>query len=241
MAIELHFPTHNRRAFVEASFAALLEHTDWSRVARLHITDDRSRDQTYEMLCDLTRDFPIPVTLTCSAFGGPVAAMNHVLDRCESGIIGKVDSDCIVCPQWLDRMLEVMDEHPGLDALGTEPGFARPVASTDLKRTYKPARWIGGIGLFRTRVFARRRPAPERRFFGLTNHWRRFAVTGWVDPDLPLFLLDHLPFEPWMSLARDYVRNGWAREWPEKYTPDFEPYWSWWLSDSARKMETAAL
>jgi cellulose synthase/poly-beta-1,6-N-acetylglucosamine synthase-like glycosyltransferase len=231
--IDLMFTAHNRRAYVEATFEALRVNTNWELISRLHVVDDRSTDGTYEHLAAAVREIPIPVTLTSSRFGGPVAAMNHVLDQTKADLLGKVDSDCVVCPGWLEHMLATVNAHPQIDGLGMEPGFAAPVAPLDVARTVKPARWIGGLGIFRTRVFARRRPVQSERFFGLTNHWRRFAVTAWVDPDLPVFLLDHLPIEPWTSLAREYLRKGWSREWPDKYPPEMAAYYDWWVRDQA--------
>jgi glycosyltransferase involved in cell wall biosynthesis len=230
--IEIMYPAHNRLAFVQATFPALLANTNWELVDRLHITDDRSRDGTYEYLADAIRAVPVPVVLSSSRFSGPVAAMNHVLDRCEAEVLGKCDSDLIVCPGWLDVMLATLDANPNIDALGMEPGFGAPVALVTLERHAKPAPFIGGVGLIRTRVFARRRPAQDKRFFGWTQFQRRHVRAAWITPDLPVFLLDHVPVEPWASLAQTYIAQGWSRKWAEYFEPS-PAYYDWWVGRGA--------
>ncbi len=242
MTLDILYTSHNRSAFVEASFETLLANTDWSLVNTLHVFDDQSVDGTFAYL-DKTLDSAdigqAEAVLLQRAFGGPVAAMNHCLDRTSSDTMAKIDSDVAVCPGWLEVMLGVLNDNPELDALGMEPGFAEPVQPISAPRTYIPASYIGGVGVFRTRVFDRKRPVQHDRYFGLTAHWRRYAKCGWVSPDLPMFLIDHLPGEPWASLAESYVDRGWSRAWP-KYGPEFKDYFDWWLAtDPARKMETA--
>lgn len=233
--VDLLFTAHNRRAFTEASFAALLEHTDWTLVSHLIVLDDDSIDGTAEWLAAETSDFYGRTGQVCdyqtARFGGPVAMLNRALSIGGAPLIAKVDNDVIVCPGWLETMVGVLDAAPELDALGMEPGFASPVVPLDEPRGYKPAPHIGGVGVFRRRVF-RHRPRGHDRFFGMTEHWQRFAVCGWVDPDLPVFLLDHCPVEPWRSLAAEYVARGWSRPWP-LYDEAMSGYWSWFTERAA--------
>jgi GT2 family glycosyltransferase len=230
--VDLVYVAHNRLQFTQATFGALRGNTNWDRVNRLHVTDDRSRDGTYEYLATAVRGMPGPTSLTSSRFGGPVAALNYALDHCETDVLVKVDNDLLVCPGWLDALLDVLDSAPQLDALGFEAGFGEGLAPAAAPRSFLDARYIGGIGAFRTRIFSRHRPRPHERFFGLTEFWRRHARCGWVTPDLPCVLLDHLPFEPWRSLAESYVKRGWSRSWPA-YPESMEPYWSWWTPSPA--------
>lgn len=241
--LDLLYVAHNRLEFTRASFAALLANTDWSLVRRLVVHDDDSTDGTrellYEMLAGVDRDglhamfqFPYPD----AAERGPVAAMNRYLglvthDGGPASVFAKVDNDLIVCPGWLNQMHAVLDANPGLDVLGLEPGFGQrfdPARPAD--RSAVRARHVGGIGLIRTRVFARGTLRPNDRFFGWTQFQEQHAECGWITPDLPCFLLDHLPVEPWRSLAADYVEQGWARAWPS-YADSMRAYWSWWTRD----------
>ncbi len=231
--IDILFVTHNRLEFTDASFTALLENTDWSLVETLHVYDDRSTDGTFDYL-DRTLDSAdigeAEAVLLQRAFGGPVAAMNHFLDRSEADLFAKVDNDLVLPPGWLRTMLDVMDRNESLDALGTEPGFAHPLQPDYVTRGYQPAPHIGGQGLFRSRGFKSRRPKQHDRYFGMTQFMRRHMSCGWVSPDIASFNLDHLPGEPWRSLAADYVARGWSRAWPA-YSPAMSGYWDWWTRE----------
>lgn len=236
--VALLFTSHNRLEFTRLSFAALLENTNWEMVDRLHVCDDESRDGTYEFLAEAVREAPRPATLTRRSYKGSVAALAQTAPTVTGECLAKIDNDVIVCPGWLDVMLDVLSASPRLDALGMEPGFGARYSMTfglAEKRVWKPARWIGGVGLFRTGIFRGARLRQNDRYFGLTAFWRRYATTGWITPDLPVFLLDKLPFEPWRSLTQRYVAAGWSREWPEDllYPPEMEPYWAWHFTHAA--------
>ncbi len=236
MTLDILFTSHNRREYVEASFETLLANTDWSLVDTLHVFDDQSVDGTFAYLDQTLDSADIGETeavLLQRAFGGPVAAMNHCLDRTSADTLAKVDSDLILPPRWLETMRGVMEAHPELDALGTEPGFADPVQPDYVKRGYKPAPHIGGQGLFRTRAFEKRRPKQHDRYFGMTQFQRRYMNAGWINPDLASCNLDHLPFEPWRSLAAEYVKQGWSRAW-SSYSPEMREYWAWWATETVR-------
>lgn len=230
--VDVLFVAHNRLEFTRASFSAMVENTDWSMVARLHVVDDVSSDGTSEWLAGQDGRVPVPLSLTRRAFGGPVAAMNHAVDRCESELLAKVDSDLVVCPGWLGTLVDVIGSAPGLDVLGLEPGFGAPVEPVGVARSVLPAAHVGGIGMIRTRVFRRALLRGNGRWFGWTDYQRRHAECGWVTPDLPCFLLDHLPFEPWQSLAAGYVEKGWQRAWPP-YSDEMAGYWAWWTDAQA--------
>ncbi len=243
--LDIVFPTHNRREMVQASFEALRENTNWTLVDRLHIADDRSTDGTHDYLAMELRHFPFPARLTSQRFGGSVNGLLDAGAHTRADIIAKIDSDVIVCPGWLDQMLTVMREHPSLDCLGMEPGFGGDVAPLDAPRTFEAAKWIGGVGLIRPDVFRRGRLRQNDRFFGWTAFQKRLCNSGWITPALPVFLLDLLPFEPWVSLTESYIEKGWQRPLhrePGRYDQSMSGFWEWWLeSDAVRKMGTAAL
>ncbi len=229
MTLDVLYLTHNRRAFTEWSLAALIEHTNWDMVGHAWLVDDNSTDGTREHVSQARHDIPASALLVQGAVGGPVAAMNLVAQRSDADVIAKIDNDVIVCPRWLDIMAGVLEANPGIDALGMEPGFGFPYQPDIPAYTALPARWIGGVGLIRTRVFKRARLSQNERWFGWTQFQRQHVNAAWVTPDLPVFLLDHLPMEPFKSLAHEYVARGWSRAWPP-YSPEMaERYAGAWL------------
>ncbi len=227
--VDLLYVAHNRLAFTEATFPALVAHTNWDLVHSAWILDDASIDGTADYLANAVFDIPCKpyfAPFKPGALGGPVAAMNYALDHMDTDVLVKVDNDLLVCPGWLDSLLDVLTAHPGLDVLGFEAGFGDAVAPADTPRTARPARHVGGLGAFRKRLFAQRRPVQHETFFGMTQFMVRNAHCGWLSPALPCVLLDHLPFEPWRSLTREYVERGWSRQWSE-YPERMRDYWAW--------------
>ncbi len=228
--VDLLYVAHNRLAFTQATFPALVANTNWDLVRHLHVLDDLSTDGTAGYLAaevsELYAATGMKIDYVSQRFGGPVAAMNYALDRCEPGALVKVDSDLLLCPGWLDALLDVLTVNEQLDVLGFEAGFGVGLAPADAERTFYEAAHVGGIGAFRTRAFAQSRPRPHERFFGWTDWQRKHARCGWLTPDLPCVLLDHLPFEPWRSLALEYVERGWSRAWPA-YPESMREWWAW--------------
>ena len=95
----------------------------------------------------------------------------------------------------------------------------------------RPVSHIGGIGLFRRRAFERYGlPTPDGRFGFSEWQWKNAEmVKAFIDPPLPAFLLDHLPFDPWLSLSAKYEAEGIQR--PHGWLYDAENHkglWQWW-------------
>ena len=241
--IDILYVAHNRLEMTRESFEALVRHTDWREVAALHIADDGSEDGTFEYL-DLSIDkVPelVDVHLYHKPFGGPVAATNLYLDHVSEGVeqVAKIDNDFVVCPGWLGDMLKTMTKNPGLDILGFEPFVGDPTPPP-YPREIRDAPHIGGKGLIRLRTFSHCRPRPGglNGYFGFTEFQTKHEhiSKAWVVPDLPCFGLDQLPFEPWITLTKQYVERGWQRFWPP-YDAAATDYWDWWIAeDSGRKV-----
>lgn len=223
MTVDILYVAWNRRAFTEATFAALVANTDWERVGTLYVHDDGSTDGTRKHLRLATWALKLPceVVFHDKRLGSPVAVMNWLLDQTDEDFV-KIDSDFVVCPGWLGELLLAAHLNPGFDAIGIAPWEGPPALHAS--RVVTPNSHIGGVGLIRRRMFAQCRPVPRGRF-GWTEHQtgHNFQV-GWLRPDLPAFELDRVPAEPWASLSQKYVARGWQREWP-KYQDD--RYWAW--------------
>ena len=93
----------------------------------------------------------------------------------------------------------------------------------------KTCAFIGGIGLFRTSAWDTRPKMEADGRFGFTAWQDKNCLnTGWIDPALPVFLLDKMPMDPWRSISLEYVRNKWQRPWPT-YPDGEHDLWSWWM------------
>lgn len=227
--MEILYLAHNRLEFTKASLAALFENTNWDFVDRLIVYDDASVDGTRGYLQSIS--YPIDnAELICGTFGGPVEVTNHFLSRrdpTDDHVFCKLDSDVMLPPGWLDQSLRVMRQNPELHLLGIEA--FNPVATGCTERSYTQARHIGGIGLMRSGAFVTL-PRPHGRF-GFTawqEHTDPRPNCGWINPSLPVFLLDWLPREPWRSLSDEYIAQGWQRRW-DKYQESRSELWKWWI------------
>jgi glycosyltransferase involved in cell wall biosynthesis len=224
--IDILFLAFNRLEFTRETLAAMVRNTDWDRVRRIVVYDDGSTDGTREHLQEF--DYPVDVEIRHSKLGSPVAIMNEYLGNRPADVFAKIDNDTVLPPGWLTECLNVMNAHAELDLLGIE-AFNK-VKAGDCPRGYQPARFIGGIGLMRRRCF-KSFPRPNGRF-GFTQWQRQNAgvVKGWINPSLPVFLLDKMFLEPWLGLSNDYIAKGWQRQWPP-YSPIDCALWKWKYSE----------
>lgn len=230
--IEILYLAWNRLEFTRASLAFLLANTNWDLVDRLIVYDDGSEDGTRELLDELLRHFPVETVLRAEEGRGPVSIMRHYVATTPAEVFAKIDNDVAVPPGWLDWMLQVLEETPAVELLGMEAGMTEVVGrdgdqAWDGTYRFEPATNIGGVGVMRTSAFTTRPAlyADGRHGFSEWQHTNK-PVRGWITPDLPVVLLDRLPFEPWLSLSAGYVERGWQRPWQ-----CWDPVWMRWAWD----------
>lgn len=229
--VDVLFLTRNRLEFTVESLTALRCTTDWSLVNRLWLYDDQSEDGTDRYLEHASQSFVrmgIQVSLRTGAWNSPLAVLLDCVKGNPCGRIAKVDNDALMPPGWLNIATDVLNRNPELDLLGI--GYRDDYRPDDPPTTFSftPARFVGGIGLFRIRVL-RGIPIAEydlRQWNGINQ---ADMNVGWLTPGLPVILLDKIRFEPWKTYAARYCQCGYHRDWG-KYSPK-EDFFDWW-SDS---------
>jgi hypothetical protein len=254
--IDLVFCAHNRLRFTELSLQHLMVNTNWSLVDRLVVYDDSSIDGTSKLISGFCRPNGAPSltpafravrkVLIRGEYGGPVAIMNDFLARDGAAVFAKIDNDVIVPPRWLDICMSSIETSPFVDLLGIEPPLSRkagapwnegrpiPMPELECDPTWSAAVCdaIGGIGLMRRSAFRDRATMRPFATYGGFTDWQlaqRDVVKAWVNPPLKVFLLDRLPFDPFLELSREYMANGWQRPWT-LYDPADSQLWDWALS-----------
>ena len=227
MTVDIMYLACNRLEYTRETFEALVANTDRDLVHELFVYDDGSTDGAFEWLEARAAQLPWPARLVRTSFGSPVAAMNHFIERASAPMLAKCDNDAMYPPGWLRQSLAVYERHPELDLLGIEAMYPHD-PDPGAVRTYAPAEFMSGLGLYRRSAFANGRPEPFMKWFGL-EEWQMAQgpglTRGWIVPALPVFLLDRCPFEPWLTLTERYISNGWMRSWP-KYDPG-STLWHW--------------
>jgi O-methyltransferase len=229
--VDLFYLTSNRLEFTRETLSSLLANTDWEFVREFVVNDNNSVDGTKEWVRQAIKNCPAPVRWIEGDYTSPVAAMLNFIRSSHAPILAKVDNDAMMPPGWLRQSLEVMDRHPELQLLGTEAMYAHS-DDPETIRSYTRAEFISGLGLYRRQAFARSQPTTIGKYFGL-EEWQMAQprlVRGWITPALSVFLLDRLPFEPWLTYSKNYMARGWQRD-SYKYEPA-STLWKWrWPGD----------
>ncbi len=228
--IDLLYLCHGRIDFTEVTLTNLVANTNWSLVDNFVVYNDAAPDghATTKLLHDFVGE---RATIRCTNVSSPVGVMNHFLWRSEAKMFAKIDNDIMVPPGWLEAMLSVMEHDPQLDLLGMEAGMSVRRAPEEPVEcyVYTMSSHIGGVGLMRRRPFDLIEwPRPNGRFgFTEWQHHHRSIVKGWIEPDLRVFSLDQLPFQPWKRITKGYKETeGLQRSWPQ-YPRDMNIYWDW--------------
>lgn len=236
---DLLFLAKNRLVFTRESLATMHENTDWGLVGNLVLQDDGSVDGTYAHLANMSRR--MNGEFRHSHFGSPVGAMADFIARSAAEFVAKVDNDTMLPPGWLNACMDVLVRHSELDLLGIENVNAKPSVPA-AARSYEAANHIGGIFVARRRAFeGSPLPFGHGTYYGFTA-WQRSltdVVRGWMAPPLPVFLLDRLPLEPWLSLTYTYESLGWQRPWERYPETDFH-LWEWCAPKWGREMRFCA-
>jgi hypothetical protein len=241
--VDILFLAKGRKEFTEASWKALLGNT-LDPPHNIHVFTEGD----YGAICKFAVKGALWSVILTDC-GGPVACLNAYLRHPPAEFIAKIDNDTIVPPGWLEACLAVMTRHPEVDLLGLEPwapdeklwpewvepcGFEADGQVHYGRLLPRQVSHIGGIGVFRRSAFERfGKPIPNSTDgrYGFTEWmWSHPSmIKAFLEPPLPVFLLDHLPFEPWLSLSREYERRGeQRRQWSHYHPIKHMALWNWW-------------
>lgn len=248
MMVDIVFPAASRPEFTAVSIQSLAMNTDWSLVRRFILYTDGS--EPYQSYGPLNAAMLACGEYVTEKLGGPVAIMKHWLGRNGAEVMAKIDNDVVVPPGWLNAAVAVMTENPELSILGLEPPLSRTPSPWSVTKAhprrapeidgpkvlragkgYAPCGSIGGVGLMRRSAFDGREGMRPHSIYGGFTEWQIHQtklVKGWIVPPIDLFLLDRLPFEPWLSLSRKYIAQGDQRGWTN-YRPADHRLWDWFF------------
>ena len=233
--IDILYLSWNRLEFTRQSFETMKQNTDWNAVHRLLVYDDGSTDGTAEYLQEALKQMPrrLQTRFRTTNHIGPIGIMRAFLMRAGEPIFAKIDNDVMLPPGWLGECRQLMQLHQQLDFLGIEARIDAPRAGPPPRKIVN-APYIGGIGLMRRRAFTSLPETGQTVRQGFTE-WQcrhRYVRKAWINPPLPICLLNLVPVEPWASLSRQYVANGWQRDWPQCYTEHHKALWGWWANET---------
>jgi glycosyltransferase involved in cell wall biosynthesis len=222
------FLAKDRKRFTQESLAALRRNTDWYLVDNFVLYDDGSVDGTLEFLREQAQETNAELRQT--RLGSAVAAQNHFIERSDADFVAKCDNDAMYPPGWLDVALGVLERSPELQVICLEDrGIVGP-----LPYAYEGATEGDGLFVARREIFAHGDlPAVIRKYWGWETWMLQHHIkTGWLKPSLPVFLLDRVPFEPWLSLSAEYEAKRWQRPMPRngaihRYPMAKSYLWQW--------------
>lgn len=226
--LDLIFPAHNRLEFTREAWEALVQNTDWGLVRKLSVYSVESTDGTHEFLRNAVGTFKgTQIELVKVPLTPIVKLQTDFIAKSTAPFVGKIDNDAIVPPGWLRTSIGVLERHPELSLLGVEAMLeVKTVPETEY--AYEETPFISGLFIARREAFSESQANAYGRYYGY-EEWQRTKIAhlkkGWIKPSLPVFLLDRMPQEPWITLSKMYEKNGWQRP-SYFYLPECK-IWDW--------------
>jgi len=214
MKICLVVVTHNRLAYTRKCLEALLadRKTDFDLV----LWDNASTDETAEYLRDGIKDARVKEVVLHKENPGPTFALNRIWSKSKAELIGKVDNDCLVAPDWLTKLSEAHTEIEQLGAIACwhyrEIDFNESVARWKIHqygrhRIFRHPHVCGSGFLLKRSIYQKIGPCPEgSRSYGLTGYFHKVALGGYINGwYYPFVLQDHMddPFSPHCAFKDD--------------------------------------
>ncbi len=113
LTVSVVIPAYNRAHTIGRAIESALAQT--RRPAEVIVVDDRSTDDTREVLADWQRRQPLVRPVFRATNGGPAGARNAGVTAARGDVIAFLDSDDVWLPEHLERCCGLLDADPTLD------------------------------------------------------------------------------------------------------------------------------
>jgi glycosyltransferase involved in cell wall biosynthesis len=179
-------PTHNRGSSLKTTLLSLINQTYQKDRYEIIIVDDGGSDGTKNMIEELNKQMNSRIKYLWQKNQGPAAARNLGIKNAKADIISFTDDDCIVHPDWIERIIEAFSKDKDAMIIGGEtlPQKGRIVAAV-------------GQGLTKNAFFDYVNGKKETIFFPTCNTAFRkevFKKAGYFDISFPLAAGEDLEF-----------------------------------------------
>jgi glycosyltransferase involved in cell wall biosynthesis len=199
MNVAIVLVTHNRLEYTKKSISRLLEDSG----EQFDLWDNASTDGTQEYLQNL-KDPRIVETICSEDNQGQTGAMNYVWSKTKAELIGKLDNDCLVTPDWTRILAEA---HKDIENLGAVACWHYPLEEFNESAVRKAGKihtfsnhsifrhpWVCGSGFIMKRSsFERHGPWKKGCNIATTYYFLKMALAGEINGwYYPLVLQEHM-------------------------------------------------
>jgi glucosyl-dolichyl phosphate glucuronosyltransferase len=116
--ISIVLPTYNRAADLPQAIDSALDQTAPPDAYELVVVDNNSTDDTGRLVDDLSRRYPGRIRYVLERKQGVAYARNAGIGASRAEILAFFDDDVRVAPDWIETLLRVYRECPGVECLG---------------------------------------------------------------------------------------------------------------------------
>jgi len=201
MNVAIVLVTYNRLEYTRKCLQQLLSgDSDFD----LYIWDNASTDETPAYLGDARSDPRIKEVVLSQENAGQTGAMNYVWSKTKAELVGKVDNDCLVAPEWIPTFVEAHQDIGDLGAVACwhyrlddfDEGSARRARKIHSVGPHQILRhpWVCGSGfIMKRRTYREYGPWEAGADVGTTGYFLRMAlggkINGWY---FPFVLQEHM-------------------------------------------------
>ena len=106
ITVSVIIPTYNRKEELAKLLRSLNKQTLSPSSYEIIVVDDGSEDGTVEWLLEHKEQLTVSLSCYTQVRGGPGTARNLGMEKAVGEIFAFTDTDCIVQPEWLERLIE---------------------------------------------------------------------------------------------------------------------------------------